>query len=134
MDSLHGLAHRIATTHVAEPWIARVQGGPRRLLRTPAGLQVISHCLECDVRRLCEHKMMRILKAFWQAAEIDDDGLARLLAALRADALGTNMYTGPTYTVTDVMKMSMDENGIVTVAKFIGFSFSGSGAMLSGAS
>ena len=44
------------------------------LLRTPAGLQVISHCLECDVRRLCEHKMMRILKAFWQAAEIDDDG------------------------------------------------------------
>jgi len=44
------------------------------LLRTPTGLQIISHCLECDVRRLCEHKMMRILKAFWRAATIDDDG------------------------------------------------------------
>ena len=31
---------------------------------TPAPpCQIISHCLECDVRRLCEHKMMRILKA-----------------------------------------------------------------------
>jgi len=44
------------------------------LLRNPTGLQIISHCLECDVRRLCEHKMMRILKAFWRAATIDDDG------------------------------------------------------------
>ena len=40
----------------------------------PSLAQVISSCLGCDVRKLCEPKMMRILKAFWHAAEIDDDG------------------------------------------------------------
>ena len=26
------------------------------------------------MRRLCEHKMMRILKAFWHLVDIDEDG------------------------------------------------------------
>ena len=44
------------------------------LARTAVGVQILSSCLGGDVRRLCEPKVMRVLKAFWHAAEIDDDG------------------------------------------------------------
>jgi len=46
------------------------------LARTPTGLQVLSHCLESDVRRLCERKMMRLLKTCWELAIIEEDGSA----------------------------------------------------------
>ena len=44
------------------------------LARSSVGVQILSHCLECDLRRLCEKKMMRVLKSCWRLSLLDDDG------------------------------------------------------------
>mmetsp|Transcript_12046 Transcript_12046/g.27927 ORF Transcript_12046/g.27927 Transcript_12046/m.27927 type:complete len:429 (-) Transcript_12046:350-1636(-) len=46
------------------------------LARSATGLQILSHCLESDVRRLCERKMMKLLKVCWRLTEIEEDGMA----------------------------------------------------------
>ena len=48
------------------------------LARSSTGVQILSSILECDLRRLCERKMMRLLKTCWRLASIDEDGSAHV--------------------------------------------------------
>ena len=41
-----------------------------------SGVDIMSFCLECDLRQLPEAKFTKILQAFWRLAEIEDSGKA----------------------------------------------------------
>lgn len=46
------------------------------LQRSEAGINIMSFCLECDLRQLQEAKFTNILQAFWRLAEIENSGKA----------------------------------------------------------
>ena len=44
------------------------------LARSPTGVAILSHCLDADLRRLCEPKMLRLLQSLWRLATIGEHG------------------------------------------------------------
>ena len=44
------------------------------LARSPTGVAILSHCLDADLRRLWEPKMLRLLQSLWRLATIGEHG------------------------------------------------------------